>query len=72
MRTRPAHIEPGCPWCDSDHDPDIECRSGPVSVRFELGPERKPVQPVRELIRDKDGKLIGVRTGTSGAPPVRP
>lgn len=36
MRTQPPHILPGCPYCNNDHDPSIECRFKPVSTRGHL------------------------------------
>jgi hypothetical protein len=60
MRTRPARILPDCPYCNRDHNPDIECREMPESVRFRLVQARKP--PHRELVTDASGKTIAVRT----------
>lgn len=65
MRTRPAHIEPGCPWCNSDHNPDIPCRLEPESVRFRFI-QREPVTVRRDLIQDASGKTIAVRTIREG------
>jgi hypothetical protein len=46
MRTKPAHILPGCPYCNADHNPDNECRFKPVSVRGHLKP--KPAKKPRK------------------------
>lgn len=61
MRTRPAHIEPSCEWCNEDHNPDIPCRCEPESVRFRFKPKRKPVRKVTEVIRDASGKIVAVK-----------
>jgi hypothetical protein len=64
MRTRPARITPSCPYCNEDHNPDIQCRYLPESPRFWL-PEPKPVQPARpekpQTITDAKGKLLAWR-----------
>jgi hypothetical protein len=58
MRTRPAHIEPGCPYCNEDHDPDIECRYAP---RFLLGTTRPRLISEHRRITDENGKLVAVK-----------
>jgi hypothetical protein len=62
MRTQPAHISPGCPWCNGEHNPDIQCRFEPESTRFQFMPPQPAAVIRRELIRDANGKVIAVRT----------
>jgi hypothetical protein len=61
MRTRPAHILPSCPWCEADHDPAIECRFRPDSVRFHLN-EPRPTRTVIHRVTDPAGRVIAIRT----------
>ena len=62
MRTRPARIEPGCVYCNHDHNPDIPCRHAPESVRFQIA-EQTPTTAIRKIerITDASGKLIAVK-----------
>jgi hypothetical protein len=55
------HIEPGCPYCDWEHNPDILCRNIADCRQQELPPPR-PVKRL-EVVRliDAAGKLIGVK-----------
>lgn len=62
MRTRPAHIEPACPYCDAGHNPDIRCREQPESVRFQLVQTAARIKTrAAQRIFDASGQLIAVR-----------
>jgi hypothetical protein len=64
VRTKPARIEPGCPYCDNDHDPAITCRNVASCLQQEMRPKAAQPKPTIILIRDAAGNLIGVRKGT--------
>jgi hypothetical protein len=57
MRTIAAHILPGCPYCNADHNPDNECRNKPVSIRGQ-------VQPIPAIVKQRKCGLCG---GSRGA-----
>jgi hypothetical protein len=61
MRTVPGHILPGCRYCNDDHNPDIQCRFLPESGRFWLNEPKPKTRMVPTIIRDADGKAIGVK-----------
>lgn len=66
MRTERAHIlllqSDGtytcCPYCNYDHDPDMQCWETPESVRFQL-PEPKLCREIERITRD--GKVVAVK-----------
>lgn len=53
MRTVPSQLTNACPYCNSDHDPGIQCREKPESVRFQLNPvpTKKSARPVADRTR---------------------
>jgi hypothetical protein len=61
MRTKPARIEPGCPYCNADHDPGNLCRVI-ADVRQQEQPAPRPaLQREVQRITDNHGKTIAVK-----------
>jgi len=61
MRTRPARIEPACPYCDNDHDPAITCRVIAEIGQQILPPPRPELKRKVTRITGPDGRTVAVK-----------
>jgi hypothetical protein len=54
VRTKLPHILPGCPYCDSDHDPSIRCRALMANPTLELNALKQAKRTILSAVGELD------------------